>query len=105
MPLDEVDNIALNRVLLAEDRGVVIDFWGTWCQPCRTLRPHLEKLADDHVERWRMVAVHVDANPDVVDRYQVTATPTLLFLRGGEEVERIAGAVSLGHIVEAMTRA
>jgi thioredoxin len=104
MALDEVDGSGLNRVLLAEARGVVIDFWGTWCQPCRTMRPHLERLADDHAERWRMVAVHVDAHPDVVDRYGVTSTPTLVFVRGGEEVERLKAPISLSHIAEVMSQ-
>ncbi len=102
MQLDDVDNSALNEVLLAEDRGVIIDFWGTWCQPCRTLRPHLEQLADDHSASWRVVGVHVDENPDVVERFEVTATPTLVFLRGGDEVHRITGAVPPSAISEAM---
>lgn len=100
--MDEVDNNELNKVLLVEDRGVIIDFWGTWCAPCRTLRPHLASLADDHVEAWRIVAVHVDENPDVVDRYEVGTTPTLVFVRGGDEVHRIAGATTPSSISEAM---
>lgn len=99
MALDDVDGATLNRIILAEDRGVVIDFWGTWCQPCRTLRPHLDRLADEHADRWRMVAVHVEEHPDVVERYRVASTPTLVFLRGGDEIDRLAGAVSLGAIV------
>ena len=105
MPLDEVDTVALNEILLAEERGVVLDFWGTWCQPCRTLRPHLERLADEHADRWRMVAVHVESQPGLVDRFAVTSTPTLVFLRGGDEVNRLAGAVSLGEIADAMASA
>ncbi len=92
MILDEVDSAGLNSTLLAEERGVIIDFWGTWCQPCRTLRPHLERLADDHSDNWRIVAVHVDENEDLVEKYDITSTPTFVFVRGGEEVHRITGA-------------
>ncbi len=102
MRLDEVDNRLLNEVLLAEDRGVVLDFWGTWCQPCRTLRPHLEDLADTYADRWRMVAVHVDENEDVVERFGVTRTPTLVFLRHGDEVHRISGAATPAAIAQAL---
>lgn len=103
MKLDEVNNNELNKVLLAEDRGVVIDFWGTWCQPCRTLRPHLERLADDFAENWRLVAVHIEENPGIVERYDVTSTPTLVFVRGGTEVHRVVGASPPSAIAQALT--
>lgn len=103
MLVDDVDTAGLNRLLLAEDRGVVIDFWGTWCQPCRTLRPLLERLADSHAEQWRVVAVHVEKNPDLVDRYEVTTTPTLVFIRSGDEVHRITGASPPSAIDRAMS--
>ena len=92
MELAEINNTELNELILAEERGVVLDFWGTWCQPCRTLRPHLERLADDHSDNWRIVAVHVDENEDLVEKYDISSTPTFVFVRGGEEVHRITGA-------------
>ncbi len=94
LTLDEVDVAGLDEVLLAEDRGVVIDFWGTWCQPCRTLRPHLEQMASDHADRWRFVAVHADEQTELSTRYGVMSTPTLIFIDGGDEVDRIAGAAT-----------
>jgi len=100
--INEVGSAELNRTLLAESRGVIIDFWGTWCQPCRTMRPHLERLAESHADDWRMVAVHVEEHPDLVDRYSITTTPTLVFVRGGDEVHRIEGAVPLGTVEEQM---
>lgn len=102
MQLDDVNNAELNEVILAEDRGVIIDFWGTWCQPCRTLRPHLERLAEDFSSSWRMVAVHVEENPDIVERFDVMATPTLVFLKQGDEVHRVTGATTPSAIAEAM---
>ena len=100
--LDEVDSQSLNEVLLAEERGVVLDFWGTWCQPCRTLRPHLEGLADKFESSWRMVAVHVEEQEDIVAKYDVQSTPSLVFLKQGEEVARISGAVPTGDIEAAL---
>ncbi len=102
MEIDEVDSKSLAEVVLAEDRGVMIDFWGTWCQPCRTLRPHLEGLADEYADSWRMVAVLVDRNEDVVAAYDIRSTPTFVFLKGGDEVARITGAVPTGEIAETM---
>ena len=103
MALDEIGSPGqLAEVLVAEDRGVVLDFWGTWCQPCRSLRPHLEQLAVDYHDRWRIVAIHAEACPDLVDRYEVQATPTLVYLRGGVEVHRSAGAVTPSGVDEAL---
>ena len=102
MELDEVNNLQLNELLLAEERGVVLDFWGTWCQPCRTLRPHLERLADDYSDKWRLVAVKVENNEEIVERFDVTQTPTLIFLKQGDEVHRISGAATPATIAEAM---
>lgn len=104
LPLDEVDLAGLDAVLLAESRGVVIDFWGTWCQPCRTLRPHLEQLANEHADRWRFVAVHADKHQNVVDRYEVMSTPTLILIDGGNEVERLAGATTPSAIAATLVR-
>lgn len=92
----------LNRILLEEARGVVIDFWGTWCQPCRSLRPHLERLATAHADSWRIVAVHVEENADVIDAYGVQSTPTLVYVRGGNEVHRSTGAVTPSSVEEAL---
>ena len=99
----EIKGVAeLNRVILAEDRGVVVDFWGSWRQPCRALRPHLERLAQDHAGAWRVVAVRVEDNEDLVESWSVQATPTLLYLRQGQEVHRSTGAVTPSSVAEAM---
>ena len=103
MNVDEVEGLgALDEILEAEDRGVVLDFWGTWCQPCRALRPHLEQLAADHGEKWRFVAVHIENNIDAVERYKVTSTPTLIYMRNGDEVHRTSGAVTPSTVDDAL---
>ena len=99
----DINGVAgLNRVILAEDRGLVIDFWGKWCQPCRALRPHLERLAHNHAAQWRVVAVRVEDNEDLVDAWSVQATPTIVYLRQGEEVHRSTGAVTPSSVAAAL---
>ena len=103
MDIDEIASAAeLNRVILEEERGVVIDFWGTWCQPCRSLRPHLETLAAEHEDTWRIVAVHAEENVDLIEAYGVHSTPTLVYLRAGAEVHRSAGAVTPTGVAQAL---
>jgi thioredoxin len=95
MAIEEITSQAELRDLIeTEGRGVVLDFWGTWCQPCRTLRPHLETLGDDFDADWRIVAIHVENNVHLVEEYGVQSTPTLVYLRDGAEVHRSAGAVT-----------
>ena len=95
--VDELDQIVSN-----ESRGVVVDVWGTWCQPCRALRPHIEELAAQHVDDWKVVAVHAESLPDLIDRYSVQSTPTLIYLHAGNEVHRSTGAVTPSTIATAM---
>lgn len=59
----------LHEMIGSEERGVVVEFWGTWCRPCRVPRPHLERLAQDHADEWRFVAIHVDRNPDLAEEW------------------------------------
>jgi len=95
MVIEEItDQAALRTLVQSEPRGVVLDFWGTWCQPCRSLRPHLETLADDFADRWTIVAVHIENNIELVDEFGVQSTPTLVYLREGAEVHRSTGAVT-----------
>jgi len=92
----------LEDILDTEGRGVVMEFWGTWCRPCRVLRPHLERLAGDHADRWRFVAVHVDKHPNLAETWSVMGTPTLIYLHDGEERHRTSGAVTPSMIEEAL---
>ena len=72
---------------------VVVDFWATWCAPCRMIRPVLEQLAARHAGRLKVVKVDVDANPALAQRFAATSIPLLVVLRDGHEVDRVVGAV------------
>lgn len=96
--IDELDGVALGRVLHDEGRGVVVDFWSPWCAPCRALRPHLHKMAEDRADVWRFVAVNTEAHPTVAEDYDVRSLPTLVLFRDGEEISRLAGGITLSAV-------
>jgi thioredoxin 2 len=72
---------------------VVADFWAPWCGPCRMVTPVLERLAQDHAGHIKVVKVNVDENPELGRRFGAMSIPLLVVLRGGEEVDRIVGAL------------
>ena len=55
--MEDIRGAELDAVLHDDERGVLVDFWSPWCAPCRTLRPHLSRLAGEREESWRIVAV------------------------------------------------
>jgi len=71
---------------------LLVDFWATWCGPCRTIAPLLEELAGEYAGRLAIGKVNVDENRQTAARFGIRSIPTLIFLRGGSQVEQIVGA-------------
>ncbi len=78
--------------VLNSDKPVLVDFWATWCGPCRMVAPVLEEIAGEHAEKITIAKLDVDANPTVARDYQVLSIPTLILFKGGEPVKQIVGA-------------
>ena len=74
-------------------RFVVVDFWASWCPPCRIIAPIIEKLAKQYAGKIVFAKVNVDQNPKTALAYGVTSIPTLILIKNGVEVDRIIGAV------------
>jgi thioredoxin len=81
---------------------VLVDFFGTWCEPCKKLAPTLDRLA---LEGHRVCKVNVESRPDLARHYRVGAVPTLLILKGGEEVARFVGVQTERTLRDALHRA
>jgi len=83
---------------------VLLDMWAAWCGPCRTMAPMIDELASEMAGRVRVAKLNVDENPRTAARYNVRGIPTLLALKGGQEVDRIVGVQPKSEIVKRLER-
>lgn len=71
----------------------VVDFWATWCGPCRMIAPMLDELASEYDGRAKVLKLDVDSNVHTATRFQVRSIPTILFFKDGKLVDQVIGAV------------
>ncbi|HEX6913345.1 MAG TPA: thioredoxin [Longimicrobium sp.] len=82
----------------------IVDFWATWCGPCRVIAPILEQIARERAGELKVVKVDVDENVQTAARYNIRSMPTLLFFQDGKPVGQIVGAVPRAHIESAIAQ-
>ncbi|MEV4558797.1 thioredoxin [Kitasatospora sp. NPDC049285] len=88
----EVTDATFATEVLKSDKPVLVDFWATWCGPCRQVAPILEEIASEHGDKLTVAKLDVDANQETAATYNVISIPTLNVYKGGELVKTITGA-------------
>jgi thioredoxin 1 len=90
--VQEVTDSNFQQEVLESDLPVLVDFWATWCAPCRAIAPLVEDLAKEEEGKLRVVKLDVQANMKTAMHFKVSNIPTLLIIKGGKEVGRQVGA-------------
>ena len=92
--VNEVTDRSFEKDVLQSAKPVLVDFWATWCVPCRMLEPTVAAVAEKYAATARVVKVNVDDNPAISQRYGIKGIPTLILFKAGKEEERVVGATS-----------
>ncbi|MCB2153638.1 thioredoxin [bacterium] len=90
--------------VLNSSTPVLVDFWATWCGPCLRVAPIVEELANENDGKLKVVKLNVDEAGDTAGEYGVQSIPTLVIFKGGQEVDRIVGAVPKSTLQAAIDR-
>ncbi|WP_028470434.1 thioredoxin TrxC [Neptunomonas japonica] len=94
----ELTMAQFDKLVKSSDIPVVIDFWASWCGPCKMMAPVFEQAAKQLEPRFRFVKVNTEVEQALAARYSIRSIPTLLVLKGGVEVARQAGAMDLTNL-------
>ena len=86
--------------LLQDEKLVIVDFWATWCGPCRMLSPLLDEVEAEMEDKVVVVKVNVDDADEIAMRYRIMSIPTLLFFKNGQMVDRSVGAMPKSALVD-----
>jgi thioredoxin 1 len=89
----QVTDDNFDQEVLQSNVPVLVDFWATWCGPCRMIAPVIEELANEYTGKAKVVKLDVDNNQKTAMQYVIRSIPTLLIFKGGKVVDNIIGAV------------
>ena len=78
--------------VLGSDKPVLVDFWASWCGPCKQVAPTLEEIASENGDKLTIAKMDIDANPNTPREYQIMSIPTMILFSGGKPVKQIVGA-------------
>ncbi len=92
------------KEVLQSDQPVLVDFWATWCAPCRAIAPAVEELATQYKGKVKVAKVNIDDNQNTPQQYGIRSIPTLLVFKGGKVVEQIVGAVPKSKLEAALQK-
>jgi thioredoxin 1 len=98
----EITDSNFAEVAMNSEKPVMIDFWAEWCGPCRMVSPIVEEMSHDYDGKAVIGKVNVDENPDISAKFGIRNIPTIIFLKGGQVVDKSVGAVPKNVLTEKM---
>ncbi len=94
MSLKHFTDTDFKKEVLEAAEPVVVDFWATWCGPCKMIAPAIEDLAKEYAGKVKIGKIDVDENPQTATTYGVMSIPTVMFFKHGKVMDQVVGALS-----------
>jgi thioredoxin 1 len=101
MAIQHATDETFEQLVIENERPVVVDFWATWCAPCRMVAPELEKLAAKYEGVVDVVKVDVDANPGISGALGIQSIPTIAFFKPGDQPVGVMGFAPMAQLEKA----
>ena len=96
-----INNHNFQEEVMNSEKPVLLDFWASWCGPCRMVGPIIDEIAAEHPE-YKVVKINVDEEPELAGEFQVVSIPTLVVMKNGQIVHQSAGARPKNQILAMM---
>ncbi len=100
----EVTDANFEAEVAKSSTPVLVDFWATWCGPCRTIAPHLDAIATAYAGKLRVGKCDIDHNPGVPTQFEIRSVPTLLLFKNGQVAGQLVGAVPRARIEDLVNK-
>jgi len=96
----DINDSNFEQEVLQHTSPVLVDFWASWCAPCRTMSPLVDAVAAEYVGRVKVVKLNIDENQSTAAKHAIMSIPTMIIFKEGKEVERLVGFISQRNLSE-----
>lgn len=100
MPLSHLDNNNFQKEIIQSNVPALVDFWATWCGPCKMISPIIDEIAKEYDGKLKVSKINIDDSPELASQFGIMSIPTLLFFKDGEVIDQITGVVSKATLKE-----
>jgi thioredoxin 1 len=100
-----VDQNSFQKSVLESEKPVLVDFWATWCGPCRAVAPIVEELAKEYQDKVGFAKINVDENSKIAGQYGIMSIPTLIIFKNGKPDQQVIGFKSKKDLVKMLDNA